>query len=124
MKFNVIDRLKSFRNAFSGIAVLIKYEHNARIHLVILIAVIAAGLLLHITTSDWIAIVLAAGIVFMSESFNTALEYLSDVISPGHNEKIGIAKDLAAAAVMISVITSVIVGLIVFIPKIFRLFSQ
>jgi len=124
MKFNVIDRLKSFRNAFSGIAVLIKYEHNARIHLVILIAVIAAGLLLHITTSDWIAIVLAAGIVFMSESFNTALEYLSDVISPGHNEKIGIAKDLAAAAVMISVITSVIVGLIVFIPKIIKLFNH
>jgi diacylglycerol kinase (ATP) len=124
MKFNLIDRLKSFRNAFSGIAVLIKYEHNARIHLLILIAVVAAGLLLHITTTDWIAIVIAAGFVFMSESFNTALEYLSDVISPEYNDKIRNAKDLAAAAVMIAAFMSVIIGMIIFLPKIIKLFSH
>jgi diacylglycerol kinase (ATP) len=124
MKFNVIDRLKSFRNAFSGIAVLIKYEHNARIHLVILIAVITTGLLLHITTSDWIAIIIASGIVFISESFNTALEYLSDVISPEYNDRIRYAKDLAAAAVMISAFMSVIIGLIIFLPKIIKLFDH
>jgi diacylglycerol kinase (ATP) len=123
-KFRVSDRIKSFRNAFSGISVLVRYEHNARIHLVILILVISAGLLFHLRTSEWISIIFAAGFVFMSESFNTAIEYLSDVVSPEHNEKIGIAKDLAAAAVMISVITSVMVGLIVFIPKIIRLFGQ
>lgn len=124
MKFNFIDRLKSFRNAFSGIALLIKYEHNARIHLVVLVSVIAAGLLLHITTSDWIAIVLAAGIVFMSESFNTALEYLSDVISPEYNDRIRNAKDLAAAAVLISAFMSVIIGVIIFIPKLMKLLNH
>jgi diacylglycerol kinase (ATP) len=123
-KFNIIERLKSFRDAFSGFASLIRNEHNARIHLFILIIVLVAGILLRISSSEWIAIAFAAGLVFISECFNTAVEYLSDVVSPGHNEKIKKAKDVAAAGVLISAIVSIIIGLIIFLPEIIRLFQS
>jgi diacylglycerol kinase len=120
-KFNIIERLKSFRSAFSGIAMLLRYEHNARIHLFILIIVLLAGLFLRISSSDWIAIVFASGLVFISECFNTAMEYLSDVVSPEYNEKIKSAKDVAAAGVLISAIIAVIIGVIVFLPYLYKL---
>jgi diacylglycerol kinase len=119
--FRLKDRLKSFTHAFSGIGVLIKQEHNARIHLVILVIVIIAGTLLKIPASGWIAIVFAAGLVFISECFNTAIENLSDVVSTEKNGKIKIAKDIAAAGVLISALTSVIIGIIVFLPVILEL---
>lgn len=120
-KFSIKDRLLSFRNAFSGFVRLVSYEHNARIHIVVLILVISAGLLLGISSSDWIAVVFASGLVIISESFNTAIEYLSDEVSPDYNEKIRAAKDVAAAGVLISAIISVIIGLIIFLPEIYRL---
>lgn len=120
-KFNINERLKSFRNAFSGIAGLLRYEHNARIHLFILIVVLLAGIFSGISSSDWIVIVFASGLVFISECFNTAIEYLSDVVSPEYNEKIKGAKDVAAAAVLISAIIAVIIGIIVFLPHMYKL---
>jgi diacylglycerol kinase (ATP) len=123
-KFNINDRLKSFRNAFSGLAVLLKYEHNARIHLFMLITVIIAGALLRISTSEWIAIIFASGLVFVCECFNTAIEYLSDAVSQEYDKKIQTAKDIAAAGVFISAIVSVVIGIIIFIPEIFRLFAS
>jgi diacylglycerol kinase len=120
-KFRLIDRLRSFRSAFSGIWVLFKYEHNSRIHLVILILVITAGIILKITLIDWIEIIFASGLVFASECFNTAIEYLGDIISPGYNERIKKAKDVAAAGVFCSALISVIIGIIIFTPKIYRL---
>jgi diacylglycerol kinase len=120
-KFNIGVRLKSFKNAFSGLSCLVKYEHNARIHIFILIIALLAGIFLRISFSDWIAIILATGLVFTSECFNTAVEYLSDAVSEDYNEKIKKAKDVASAGVMISAIISVIIGLIVFLPEIYRL---
>ena len=119
--FRLKDRLKSFTHAFSGIGVLIKQEHNARIHLVILILVIIAGTLLKIPSSGWISIVFAAGLVFISECFNTAIENLANVVSPEKNEKIKIAKDVAAAGVLLSAIISLIIGIIVFLPAIMEI---
>jgi diacylglycerol kinase len=121
-KFSLSARFQSFRHAFSGLSVLLKYEHNSRIHLFILILVLIAGLILRISLSDWMTIIFASGLVFISECFNTAVEYLSDDISPGYDEKIGKAKDVAAAGVLISAIVSVLVGTIVFVPAIHKLF--
>jgi diacylglycerol kinase (ATP) len=120
-KFKINERLKSFRNAFSGIAGLLRYEHNARIHLLILIVVLLVGIFLRISSSEWIAVVFASGLVFISECFNTAVEYLSDVVSPEYNEKIKGAKDVAAAGVLISAIIAVIIGVIVFLPHLYML---
>jgi diacylglycerol kinase len=120
-KFNLTDRLKSFKYAFSGLTNLLRFEHNARIHLFILFIVITMGIFLKISANDWIAIVFASGLVFVSECFNTAVEYLSDMITPEQNEKIKMAKDIAAAGVLISAIISVIIGIFVFLPEINKL---
>ena len=117
-KFSLLARLKSFKHAFSGLVCLFRFEHNARIHLLIFITVIIAGFFFRISANDWIAVLFVSGLVFISECINTSIEYLSDVVTNEHNENIKIAKDVAAAAVFISAIISVIIGLIVFIPAI------
>ncbi len=121
-EFDIKKRLRSFKDAFSGIVILIRFEHNARIHLAILVLVVIAGFIMGISATGWLAIAFAAGLVFVSESFNTAIEYLSDVVSPEQNENIKRAKDVAAAGVLISAIVSVIIGAIVFLPGIYALF--
>jgi diacylglycerol kinase len=120
-KFSLAERIRSFRYAFRGIASLLRDEHNARIHLAILLAVIAAGILLKISLSDWIAILIVSGLVFISECFNTAIENLADLIADQPNEYIRKAKDVAAAGVLLSAVISVAVGLIVFIPAVLKL---
>ncbi len=119
--FRLTSRLKSFSPAFHGISTLLRYEHNARIHLVILIIIIAAGILLRISATDWLAILFVSGLVFASECFNTAVEYLSDLITDEQNENIRMAKDVAAAGVLIATAVSVITGFIIFIPEILKL---
>ena len=80
-KFSLTDRLNSFRDAFNGIFILLRNEHNARIHLFILFMAIIAAILLDISGTEWLAILIVSGLVFMSECFNTAVEYLSDQIT-------------------------------------------
>ena len=122
--FSFKARFRSFRYAFHGIRTLLIYEHNARIHLVILVIVIVAGLIFRIPGSDWMAILVVAGLVFVSECFNSAIEYLSDQITDEQNENIRKAKDVAAAGVLISAIISVITGLIIFTPEILKHFCR
>lgn len=119
-KFSLKERIKSFSDAFHGMGTLLISEHNARIHLLILVIVIGAGFIFRISGSDWMAILFVAGLVFVSECFNTAVEYLSDLITEETNDNIRKAKDVAAAGVLISALISVITGLIIFIPEIFR----
>jgi len=116
--FSFKARIRSFRDAFHGIRTLLIYEHNARIHLIILIVIIAAGLFFRISGSGWMAILFVAGLVFVSECFNTAIEYLSDQITDEQNENIRKAKDVAAAGVLLAAVISVITGLIIFVPEI------
>jgi diacylglycerol kinase len=122
-KFSLTQRFKSFRYAFNGLGTLLRYEHNTRIHIVILVIVIVAGILLRISGSQWMAIIFVTGLVFVSESFNTAVEYLSDQISLEMNKNIRRAKDVAAAGVLISAIIAVMTGLMIFLPEIFRVFK-
>jgi diacylglycerol kinase len=122
-KFSLSERLRSFRYAFNGIIDLIRYEHNFRIHIVILLAVILAGFIIGISLTEWMAILFVSALVLISESLNTSVEHLSDAVSPGTNEKIRKAKDIAAAAVLISAIAAIITGLIIFVPKLLNLFD-
>ena len=122
-KFSLFERLRSFRYAFNGIIDLIRYEHNFRIHLFVLLTVILAGVIFRISLTEWMAILFVSALVLISESFNSSLENLSDAVSPGTNEKIRRAKDVAAAAVLISVIAAILTGLIIFIPKSLSLFD-
>jgi diacylglycerol kinase (ATP) len=114
--FSIKDRIRSFGFAFQGFAHLFRSEHNAWIHLTITFIVIVFGIWLKLSMPEWISIILCIGLVFISEIFNTAIECLGDAISEEKNEKIGKAKDLAAAGALLAAIVSVLIGLTIFIP--------
>ena len=116
--FSIKDRLRSFRYAFKGVVALFAKEHNARIHAVAAVCAVAAGFICDISNMEWIAVVIAIGMVMAAEAFNTAIEYLADFVSPGHNEYIGKAKDVAAGAVLILAVCAVVIAMVIFIPKI------
>lgn len=116
------DRLESFKFAFNGLYSLIKNEHNSRIHILSTVIVIILGIILKINYIEWSLLIIVIGIVFVSELLNSSLESLADLIEPEWNEQIRKAKDYAAAAVFISAVVSIIVGGIIFVPKILDLF--
>ncbi len=118
-KFNFIDRIKGFKYAFNGIKFTLFTQHNFLIHLFCAVAAIAMGYYFNINKNEWLAIIIVIGLVLAAEVFNTAIEEIVNMISPQRNKKAGIIKDLAAGAVLILAITALIIGLIIFIPKIF-----
>ncbi len=122
-RFSIRDRLGSFRFAFNGLKPLFTTEHNSRIHALIAFCAIIAGLLLRISRQEWIAIVIVIGFVIAMEAVNSAIEKLADYVTPEEHEQIKKVKDLAAAGVLISSLTALIVGLIIFIPAIIRICS-
>lgn len=122
-RFNMADRLRSFKYAGRGIARLIGREHNAWIHCAAAVCVVIAGFLFRLSGLEWVAVVLCIGAVLAAEGFNSAIEALCDRVSPEYDEAIKHAKDLAAGAVLIFAIMSVVVGLLIFIPKILSLFA-
>lgn len=116
-----MNRIKSFIYAFNGMKILLKEEPNSRIHLLATIIVICAGWYFNITISEWIYVTFAFGIVFAMETVNSAIENIADFIHPEKHESIKRIKDLAAGAVLFSAIASAIVGLLIFIPKIIKI---
>jgi 2-amino-4-hydroxy-6-hydroxymethyldihydropteridine diphosphokinase len=115
-------RAESFGHAFNGLKVLLRNEHNARIHILASILVIGAGIFFKISAIEWMLIIIAIGVVFICEIFNTVIEYLVDYISPTYHNGIKKIKDLSAAAVLIVAGISGILGLLIFIPKILCMF--
>ena len=112
----------SFKYAFCGIITALKKEQNMKIHFTIAILVIIVGIILKISTIEWIICLILIGIVISLELVNTAIEQVVDIAMPEINEKAKIAKDVAAGAVLMVAIISLICGLIIFIPKIINLF--
>lgn len=94
-------------------------EAHAQIHLVAAVVVIAVGIIVGLSATEWCLVSLCIGGVFMAEAFNTAIEKLADRVSPDYDPLIGAVKDVAAGGVLIMAIASAVVGLIIFIPKIF-----
>lgn len=110
-------RLNSFRYAFQGLIDLFKSQPNARIHLLAIVVVVAASYYFHLSLVEWSLVVICITIVLTAEALNTALEYLTDLVSPDHHPLAGKAKDVAAAAVLIAAVGAIITGSIIFIPK-------
>jgi Diacylglycerol kinase len=113
--------LRSFRFAFRGVRVLFREEHNAWVHLVVAALVVAAGFIFRISLTEWGLVAIAIGAVFVSETFNSALERLCDAVQPEQDRRIGDIKDLCAAAVLLCAIAAAAIGLLIFIPKILAL---
>lgn len=117
-RFSFSERIKSFKYAFEGLKTLFAEEHNARIHLIAAIIAIILGVVLKISPGEWIAVIILICLVFICELINTSLEALADFVSPEKHPQIKKVKDLAAAAVLISALSALITGLLIFIPKI------
>lgn len=109
----------SFRYGFQGIAAAAAKERNVRIHIVISIFVMIAGFAFSITQYEWIAILLAIGGMIALEMLNTAIERTVDMFTQEFHPLAKQAKDIAAGAVLFFAIICVIIGLIIFIPKIY-----
>ena len=116
-KFSIVKRLLSFKFAFQGVKLLFKEEHNSWIHLLLTVIAIILGVWLKISVLEWVLIVFCIGFVFVAEIINSAIENVCDFISPEKHSMIKRIKDLSAAAVLFSAVTSLIVGSLIFLPK-------
>ena len=117
-------RIQSFKYAFHGIYLFIKDEMHAKIHVCIALLVIVLGFIVKINFVEWIVLLLLIGFVITAEVINSAIENLADFVSPQKHQLIKKVKDLAAGAVLVSVIIALIIGIIIFAPKILQLWHQ
>ena len=116
----VWSRIKSFKFAFIGFWTLLKTQQSAWCHVAFTLAVIVAGLFFGLSQSEWCWLVLAMTAVWSAEAFNTSIEFLSDVASPQYHPLIKHAKDVAAAAVLITVIGSLAIGVLTIGPYLLK----
>ena len=117
-RFTLRKRLKSFGFAFNGLIILFREEHNSRIHFITAFFIVIAGFWLKISTIEWVAVIFAIGLVITLEIINSAIENMADFISCEKHEMIKKIKYLAAAGVLVGAITSLTIGVIIFLPKI------
>ncbi len=120
MPFSIARRLHSFRHAFRGVRYLAVSQHNAWIHSAATVVVLALGVALKVSRSDWCWITVAIALVWMAEAFNTAIEVLADEVSQKHRLRIGRAKDVAAGGVLLAAMGAAIIGAMVLIPHLGR----
>jgi diacylglycerol kinase len=112
--------IRSFGYAFAGLAYVFKTQLNFKVHCFALVITTLLGFYLDLSVPEWLWILLACGLVLMAELFNTALEVLVDLVSPEIHPKAKIIKDVSAAAVLITAMTAVGIGLFIFIPKLIQ----
>ena len=121
-RFSIISRIRSSNNAVRGIGIFLRSSHNAWGHLFFGALAIYLGFILHISSIEWILIILTIGLVILAETINSAIEIDIDLTSPTYHPYARDTKDVAAGAVLITVFISIIIGLIIFLPKIIALF--
>ena len=119
MKKQPLDR--SFGYAFEGIWNTVKSERNMQIHLGFTVCVIIAGLIFRISKIEWLFCLVLFGQVMSLELVNTALEAAVDVATDEWKPLAKKAKDAAAGAVLVSAIMAAVIGLLIFIPRLFDL---
>lgn len=117
-------RIQSFVYAARGIKVVFSSETNMQIHIVVAALVLIFGFVFKISIMEWIVCLLCIGLVFGAEMMNTAIENVVDLASPDLHPLAGKAKDIAAGAVLLCAIISVIIGLLIFEPKVWNVISS
>ncbi len=115
---SISKRLRSFIYAFRGIWIVAKSQPNFIIHIIAAIVAIACGIILGISTYEWLAVIIVIGVVLTAEVINSAIEDIVNFISPDKNQLAGKIKDMAAGAVLLAAIMALLVGIIIFLPKI------
>lgn len=113
--------INSFKYALEGLKYAFLYEQNLTVHIIATIIVIILGCLFKISVTEWLVIFLIIGLVIATELINTSIEATIDLITDEINPLAKIAKDTAAAAVLVFGLTALIVGTLIFIPKIINI---
>lgn len=123
-RFSLVARLKSTTHAWRGIGIFLRTAHNSWMHIFFGLLAVFLGFILNISSIEWVMIVFAIGLVVVAEALNTAFEFDIDLTSPTYHPYARDTKDVAAGAVLISVMIAGIIGLIIFLPKIIVLVSD
>lgn len=114
--------IQAMGHAWDGIVDVVTQERNMRYHLLAAVVVIICGFLLHVDRLEWLWLLLAILVVFSAEFLNTVIEAVTDLLGEHHYDvNIKKAKDVAAGGVLITAIFAVLVGLIIFLPKLLKL---
>lgn len=111
-----------FKYAFNGIKNAYLLERNFKIHTVFAIIIIVSSIVFGLTALEWVSILVVIGFVLVAEMFNTAIEHMLDYLNPSIHPSAKVIKDLSAGGVLIAAMIAVIVGLIIFIPKLIDIF--
>jgi diacylglycerol kinase len=112
--------LTSFKYALSGVWHVLRTQRNARIHVLVALGVIALGLRLGLSHTEWAILALTIGLVLVAESFNTVAEAAVDLATAEYHPLAKIAKDVAAGAVLLMALAAVIVGLLILGPPLWQ----
>lgn len=118
----IAGRLKSIKYAFKGACKLLLTEHSVMIQFSLGILVTIAGFYFDISKSEWLIQTLCIGLVLSIEGLNTAVEKVADFVHPDYHEKIGFIKDIAAGAVFFAALTTIVVGMIIYVPYLVQLY--
>lgn len=108
---------KSFGYAFEGIFAGIRGERNMKIHCFVAVCVIVAGVLFHISVTEWCICLVLFGLILSLELVNTAIEAVVDLVTEDKKPLAKLAKDTAAGAVLIAAVMAAMAGLLIFVPK-------
>ena len=118
---NKLDsRARSFQYAFAGISYVLRTQHNTWIHAAVTAGVFILALWLRLPLSDWAVLTVTVVLVWTAEIFNTAMEVMVDLLQPEHHPAAKVAKDVAAAAVLLSAIGAVLIGLLLLGPSLWE----
>ena len=117
--FSVRNRMKAFRYAISGFSYVFKSQHAMWFHCLTASLVVIAGFCFHVSASDWRWLVLAITLVWGAETMNTAVEIVCDAVSLDHHPLIGKSKDVAAGAVLVANLGSIVLLALTFWPYLF-----
>lgn len=116
--WGVVKRAQSITHALRGLRLFLVTTPNVWIHLSAAAAVVLAGFYFQVSLFEWLVLILAMGLVFVAEAFNTAIEIDINLTSPEFHPYARDTKDVAAGAVLLSALVAALVGLVVFLPKI------
>ena len=122
--FTFMGRVRSFRHATMGLSFVLRTQHNAWLHAIATVLAIVLGIAVGLARLEWCMLALAVVTVWVAETFNTGLEVLADAIVSERHPIVKIAKDVAAAAVLLSALGAVVVGIVLFAPHFIALFAR
>lgn len=120
MKSFFLSRIQSFRHAFRGWFYVLQTQRNAWIHSVVATVIFIIGFWLEIPPRDWAMLILTAALVFTAEFINTSIEVTLDLASPEKHPLAKIGKDVGAAAVLVSALAAILIGLLILGPPLWQ----